>query len=152
MNIDILKNKITQDIKITKKKMYTNLFFSLFISLFIMLLNATIIGLAIWALVKLVNEIVLNKTSMHQIIMPTLVAIFTISLFIFSVLIIIYKVKSKVYYYQTVLNEYQFMIIKISEGAIDIQEAVDYINQLNIKKFEFKKLSTKKLLKKVLGG
>lgn len=150
--IELIKNKIQEDISLTHKKMKINVVFSTFVSFFIMLLNVSIIGLSIWALIELVKEIVNKKSEVNVIILPTIVALFTICLFIFSILISIYKIKSKVFFYKTVLEEYQYLIIKIKEKNIEINEAVDMLNEINNKKFEYKKLSYKKLAKKVLGG
>lgn len=150
--IELIKNKIQEDISLTHKKMKINVVFSTFVSFFIMLLNALIIGLSIWALIELVEEIVNKKSEVNVIILPTIVSLFTICLFVFSILISIYKIKSKVFFYKTTLEEYQYLIIKIKEKNIEINEAVDILNEINNKKFEYKKLSYKKLAKKVLGG
>ncbi len=150
--VEILKNKINQDIKLTKKKMRTSSIFSLLVSCLVMLLNLTIIGLAIWALVVLIQEIIKGEENVNIIILPTIVALFTILLFVFSILTMIYKVRNKSHFFRTILEEYQYLIIKINEKGMEVDEVVNILNDINNRKFEFNKLNAKNIFKTALGG
>lgn len=126
--------------------------FSILTSSLIMLLNLLIITFALYALVVLIREIIHGSIEGNIIILPTIVALFTILLFVFSILTTIYKVKNKSHFFRTILDEYQYLIIKINEKAMTVDEAVNILNDINNRKFEFNKINTRKLFKTALGG
>ena len=132
--------------------MRTSSIFSLLVSCLVMLLNLTIIGLAIWALVVLIQEIIKGEENVNIIILPTIVALFTILLFVFSILTMIYKVRNKSHFFRTILEEYQYLIIKINEKGMEVDEVVNILNDINNRKFEFNKLNARNIFKTALGG
>ena len=151
-SIERLKTKIKNDIKATKKKLKVNVALSLFVSFFTMLINLVILGLAIWALTELIIKIIDKQFEPITVVMPTIVSVFIIASFIFTLLTAIYKVKSRIFFYQDIVEDYQYLIIKINDQTIDYDEAVIALKEINDRSLEYKKLSNKKLMKKVLGG
>ena len=151
VGIDKVKEKINNDIELTKKKLKTNSIFSVTVSCLIIILNLSIIGLATWALVELIQGIVSKQFNVSVIILPTMVALFTILLFVFSILITIYKTRTKAYFFKSILEEYQYLIINLREKNITVEEAVEILDEINNKKQDNEKLSTKKVIKNVLG-
>lgn len=150
--LDIIKHKINLEIKTTRKKMILCSFFSILTSSMIMLLNLLIIAFALYALTILIREIISGSIEGTFIILPTIVALFTILLFVFSILTTIYKVKNKSHFFRTILDEYQYLIIKLNEKTMTVDEAVNILNDINNRKYEINKINTKKLFKTALGG
>lgn len=160
----LLQQKLELDFQYTKRKLKINEIFSLVISSLIILLNMTIIALAIWSIVLLSIEIYKNNDTffnsiiklsinpkVNQIIIPLLVAIFTILSFVISLSLLIYNAKSKSNFFEQKSQEIQYIILKLNNKEdSDIEEYINLYNKVMKVEFENNKINYKKIFKKVL--
>lgn len=160
----LVQRKIEQDIQYTKRKLKINEVFSLIISASIIILNITIIALAVWSIVLLSIEIYKNNDvfiksilklsineKINQIIVPLIVAIFTILSFCISLSLLVFNTKSKSQFFEQKSQEIQYLILKLNnkENA-NLDEYIDLYNKIMKEELENKKLNYKKIFKKVL--
>lgn len=151
--INLIKKELKNEIKITSTKLKITNFGLSFISVSISVLNITIICLAIWAIIILSIRIENKDASILEIIMPLIVAIFTIMLFIISIFLSIYNKKSKTLFFQKSANQIQYLILKIkNDPDFDLKEGIEIINTIKKEEVKNNNVDYKKVIKKILIG
>lgn len=151
--INLIKKELKNEIKITSTKLKITNFGLSFISVSISVLNITIICLAIWAIIILSIRIENKDASILEIIMPLIVAIFTIMLFIISIFLSIYNKKSKTLFFQKSANQIQYLVLKIkNDPDFDLKEGIEIINTIKKEEVKNNNVDYKKVIKKILIG
>lgn len=152
---EIVVHSLEERIKIYKVKLKTVSLFASIFSLIIICLSLLIIGLAIWAVIDLVFLIQKGDSKFNSLdlIMPIIVASFTLFLFVISSLQIIYGVKNKSSIYQENSDELQYLILKLRNAKeINEEEAIEIYNKMLEKENKESNLSYKEVFKEILGG
>ncbi|QZE12658.1 hypothetical protein [Mycoplasma sp. Ms02] len=146
--IKALKNKIEKDQKRLKWYAFTDKM----LGLSILVLNLTIISLAITALFKLIE--IIKKTKDYvwyedvSFLLLVILVVFIIASFVLTIVIEVYKVNARYREYEKVKNTIEDLAIKYHSEIITIEELNEYLEQLWVSVNKKKKL----VIAKVVAG
>lgn len=145
-----LKEKITKDQVNLKRILLLDKLFSILI----LLLNLSLLGVAITTLVILVRKGLEAQSifSEPSFIILLILVIFIISSFILTVVLAIYRANSKYHRYKKIKNTLIDLGIKYQSGVISEEELTQYLNVLYDKLNKKHKVVFSNVVKEQLSG
>lgn len=145
-----LKEKITKDQVNLKRILLLDKLFSISI----LLLNLSLLGVAITTLVILVRKGLETQSTFSEpsFIILLILVIFIISSFILTVVLAIYRANSKYHRYKKIKNTLIDLGIKYQSGVISEEELTQYLNVLYDKLNKKHKVAFINVVKEQLSG
>ncbi|WP_036464707.1 DUF4231 domain-containing protein [Mycoplasmopsis sturni] len=145
-----LKEKITKDQVNLKRILLLDKLFSISI----LLLNLSLLGVAITTLVILVRKGLETQSTFSEpsFIILLILVIFIISSFILTVVLAIYRANSKYHRYKKIKNTLIDLGIKYQSGVISEEELTQYLNVLYDKLNKKHKVAFSNVVKEQLSG
>lgn len=152
--IDHLEAKLNAEIKHNQIKLWINKIGSKIVSWSSIFLNISTIILSLTAIGLLFREINEDNSKLTNsaVIMPLIVAVFTLLLFVISITLMIYSGKNKLAFYEEQSQLIQHLILKSKyDPHFGFEELLASYNQM-LEQIEVaeKNLSYKKIIKKAL--
>lgn len=149
-----LEMKLNQELQQVRSKLLVNHIGSRAVSYLVISLNLTTIMLSLAAIILLGLEISADNTKLtsNVIIMPLIVASFTILLFGISVSLLVYTSKTKVNLYDQQAQMLQYLILQLNhQDQIDLPAVIAVFNDLQLQEAQQNsKLNYRHLLTSVL--